>query len=99
MQQLDVTLTQQGMGNMIVGTHVLQRRFGHEGIDQKVMKKKMIWVHPVSQKADNDLQLSSMVLFPVRNTHMHFRKNNTNIREAIKGLLKRSRFFPHVFCS
>ncbi|GBO31977.1 hypothetical protein AVEN_181680-1, partial [Araneus ventricosus] len=27
------------------------------------MKKKIICAHPISQKADNDLQLSSMVLF------------------------------------
>ncbi|GBL84164.1 hypothetical protein AVEN_118572-1 [Araneus ventricosus] len=37
---------------------------------------------PVSKKADNEMTLSSMVIFDVHNTNMHFRKHSTNIREA-----------------
>ncbi|GBM31326.1 hypothetical protein AVEN_91315-1 [Araneus ventricosus] len=43
---------------------------------------------PVSQKADNDLRLSSMVLFPVHNTYTYFGKNSMHIREDINIFLK-----------
>ncbi|GBM65898.1 hypothetical protein AVEN_23928-1 [Araneus ventricosus] len=43
-----------------------------------------ISTQPVSQEADNEIKLSSMVMFDVLNIYIHFRKHRTNIREDIK---------------
>ncbi|GBN70114.1 hypothetical protein AVEN_7192-1 [Araneus ventricosus] len=64
----------------------------------KLMKTKMNWDRAVSQKVDNELKLSPMVMFDVDNIYMPFRKHSPNIREDIKVFLKKSQLFPHVLC-